>query len=57
VFKVNWSNIHFLARDLGKIEPYNIPLIVFNFDETGGQGGVGSSSSVSNEKKGMYFTT
>jgi len=43
-----------LTRDLAKIEPYNIPLIIFNFD----QGGVGAGSfSNAADKKGIYFTT
>ena len=53
-FKVDFSNLQYLTRDLAKIEPYNMPLIIFNFD----QQGIGGSSYVNAaDKKGMYFTT
>ena len=48
-FKVNFANIHFLAKDMSKIEPYDFPLIIFNFD-------IGSSNT-NKDTKGIFFTS
>lgn len=31
-FDVNWEQIEFLCQDLSKIEKYNLPVIIFNFN-------------------------
>ena len=31
-FNVNWEELEFLCQDLSKIEEYDIPLIIFNFN-------------------------
>jgi len=45
--------LQYLTRDLVKILPYNLPIIILNFDS---EGGIGAGSSIT-DKKGMYFTT
>jgi len=53
VFKVNWNEIDFMTKDLSKMQPYNIPIIVFNYDE--------ESLDLQNNRKivskDMFFTT
>lgn len=50
VFEVNWSEIDYLTKDLSKLLPYTIPIILFNFNLITGP--------ISNaEKRGLYFTT
>lgn len=49
-FLVNWSEIDYLTKDLSKLLPYTIPIILFNFNLITGP--------ISNaEKRGLYFTT
>jgi len=48
--------LQYLTRDLVKILPYSLPIIILNFDSSGGEGGLGAGSSIK-DKKGMYFTT
>jgi hypothetical protein len=43
--------LHYLTRDLSKLVPYNIPIIIFNYDQ------FGSVNENQSDKKGMYFTT
>ena len=51
-FKVNWLDIQYLTKDLGKLMPYTMPIIIFNFNLISG-----SQISSGSEKRGMYFTT
>ena len=53
-FIIKWDEIQFLCQDLSKIEAYDIPLIIFNFNlvKTHTQNNI-----FSRQEKGMYFTT
>lgn len=31
-FNIDFSKLKFLTNDLSKMQPYNIPIILFNFD-------------------------
>jgi hypothetical protein len=49
-FDVTWCEIEYLTKDLSKLLPYTIPIILFNFNLITGP--------ISNaEKRGLYFTT
>jgi hypothetical protein len=51
-FLVNWLEIQYLTKDLSKLLPYTIPLLVFNFNLV-----TGAQSAKGSEKRGLYFTT
>jgi hypothetical protein len=50
---IRWDQIEFLCQDLSKIEEYDIPLIIFNFNLVKSH----SYNIFSRQEKGMYFTT